>query len=70
MTTTPNKVERELHSLEPSAIIELFQLHLTAAVNGVDIVYYYHAGTNELSQDIVFDGVTYSAVPIEVDGYV
>ena len=36
MTTTPNKVERELHSLEPSAIIELFQLHLTAAVNGVD----------------------------------
>lgn len=69
MTTTPNKVERELHSLEPSAIIELFQLHLTAAVNGVDIVYYYHAGTNELSQDIVFDGVTYSAVPIEVDGF-
>ena len=69
MTTTPNKVERELHSLEPSAIIELFQLHLTAAVNGVDLVYYYHAGTNELSEDIVFDDITYSAVPIEVDGF-
>ena len=69
MTTTQSNVQRELHSLEPSAIIELFQLHLTAAVNGVDLVYYYHAGTNELSQDIVFDGVTYSAVPIEVDGF-
>lgn len=75
MTTTPNEVERELHSLEPSAIIELFQLHLTAAVNGADLVYYFHAGTNELSQNIVFtDSVTglpntYSAVPIEVDGF-
>ena len=69
MTTTPDAVERELYSLEPSAIIELFELHLTQAVNGVDLVYYYHAGTNELSQDIVFNGVTYSAVPIEVDGF-
>ena len=75
MTTTPNEVERELHSLEPSAIIELFQLHLTAEVNGADLVYYFHAGTNELSQNIVFtDSVTglpntYSAVPIEVDGF-
>ena len=68
MTTTPESVKRELHSLEPSAIIELFQLHLTQAVNGVDLVYYYHAGTNELSQDLVFGDVTYSAVPIEVDG--
>jgi len=67
--STPNKVERELHSLEPSAIIELFELHLTAAVNGVDLIYYYHAGTNELSQDIVFNGKTYAAVPIEVDGF-
>lgn len=69
MTTTPESVKRELHSLEPSAIIELFQLHLTQAVNGVNLVYYYHAGTNELSQDLVFGGVTYSAVPIEVDGF-
>jgi len=69
MTTTPNKVERELHSLEPSAIIELFQLHFTAAVNGVDQVYYFHAGTNEVSANIVFDSITYQAVPIEVDGF-
>ena len=69
MTTTPSNVKRELHSLEPSAIIELFQLHLTAAVNGVNQIYYFHAGTNQLSQNIVFDTLVYSAVPIEVDGF-
>ena len=69
MTTTPNDVKRELHSLEPSAIIELFQLHLTAAVNGVNLVLYFHAGTNELSQNIVFDNTAYSAFPIEVNGF-
>ena len=69
MTGTPESVKVELHSLEPSAIIELFQLHLTADVNGADVVYYYHAGTNELTSNIVFDGITYSAVPIEVDGF-
>ena len=69
MTTTPNKVERELHSLEPSAIIELFQLHLTATVNGVDQVYYFHAGTNQTQDSIIFDDLAYAAVPIEVDGF-
>lgn len=69
MTATPDSVKVELYSLEPSAIIELFQLHLTADVNGVDLVYYYHAGTNEVTSDIVFAGIVYSAVPIEVDGF-
>ncbi len=69
MTTTPNKVERELYSLEPSAIIELFQLHLTAAVNGIDQVYYFHAGTNQTQDSIIFDDLAYAAVPIEVDGF-
>lgn len=66
---TPGKVSRQLHSLEPSAIIELFQLRLTEEVNGIDIEFFYHAGTNELSENIVFDGITYSAVPIEVTGF-
>ena len=69
MTATPENVKVELHSLEPSAIIELFQLHLTADVNGIDDTLYYHAGTNQLSSNIVFDGDTYAAVPIEVDGF-
>ena len=44
--STPQSIQEQLQSLEPSAIIELFQLELTEAVNGIDQTYYYHAGTN------------------------
>ena len=67
--TIPQSIQEQLQSLEPSAIIELFQLELTAAVNGADQTFYYHAGTNELSANIVFNGLTYVAYPIEVDGF-
>ena len=67
--TTPTKIQTEIQKLEPSAIIELFQLELTEAVNGVDATFYYHAGTNELSEDIIFDDITYAATPIEVEGF-
>ena len=67
--TVPQSIQEQLQSLEPSAIIELFQLQLTEAVNGVDQTYYYHAGTNELIANIQFDGIEYAAYPIEVDGF-
>ena len=67
--TVPQSIQEQLQSLEPSAIIELFELQLTEAVNGIDATYYYHAGTNELSANIVFNGITYAAYPIEVDGF-
>lgn len=67
--STPQSIQEQLQSLEPSAIIELFQLQLTIAVNGIDTTFYYHAGTNELSADIVFNQITYAAFPIEVEGF-
>lgn len=67
--TVPQSIQEQIQSLEPSAIIELFELQLTEAVNGVDETFYYHAGTNELTADIVFNQVTYAAYPIEVDGF-
>ena len=67
--TVPQKIQEQIQSLEPSAIIELFELRLTEAVNGIDATFYYHAGTNELSADIIFGGITYAAVPIEVNGF-
>ena len=67
--TIPQSIQEELQSLEPSAIIELFQLELTQAVNGVDQTFYYHAGTNELTNNIVFNSLTYVAYPIQVDGF-
>lgn len=67
--TVPQSIQEQLQSLEPSAIIELFELELTEAVNGVNQTYYYHAGTNELRANIVFNGITYTAYPIEVEGF-
>ena len=69
MTTIPLSVHEQLQSLEPSAVIELYQLQMTVAVNGVDVTYYYHAGTNEIHGDIVFDSITYAAVPCSFDGF-
>lgn len=65
----PTKIQTEVQGLEPSAIIELFQMELTEAVNDIDQTYYYHAGTNAISGDIVFNGITYAATPIEVEGF-
>ena len=67
--TTPTSIQTEIQKLEPSAIIELFQMQLTLAVNDIDQTFYYHAGTNELTNDIVFAGITYAATPIEVEGF-
>ena len=69
ISPSSSKISEEIQKLEPSAIIELFELKLTADVNGVDQTYYYHAGTNELKSNIVFGGVTYVAAPVEVKGF-
>ncbi len=67
--TVSKTIQEQIQLLAPSAIIELYQLHLTAAVNGVDATYYYHAGTNEIYGNIVFNSITYSAVPCEFEGF-
>jgi lambda family phage minor tail protein L len=69
MTTVPQTIQEQIQSLAPSAVIELYQLHMTQAVNGGDVSYYFHAGTNELYGNIVFDGITYAATPVEFDGF-
>ena len=39
--STPQSIQEQLQSLEPSAIIELFELELTEAINGINQTYYY-----------------------------
>ena len=58
-----NKFNVELHSLAPSAIIELFELHI---MDGP--ILYFHAGTNELRQSIVWAGNTYQYFGIQLTG--
>lgn len=67
--SAPTSIQQQIQSLEPSAIIELFQLQLTLAVNGVDATFYYHAGTNNLTTDVKFANIAYAATPIEMEGF-
>ena len=64
--TYPIKITSELQKLAPNAIIELFQLD--ASIFGGDI-YYFHAGTNELTQSITWQGQEYIAYPIQITGF-
>jgi phage-related protein len=66
---TVSAVYDELYKLESDAIIELFHLQFTAAVNGLDDNLYFHAGTNGIPTSIVFGGITYTAAPVEADGF-
>ena len=56
----------DLQAIAPSAVIELFQLELNAAQHGVNETYYFHAGVSaDDAADIVWDGQSYLAFPIE-----
>lgn len=59
-------IAAELAKLQPSARIDLFVVDVSA-LDGP--VLRYHNGTNELSQPVVWQGNTYTMLPIEVDGF-
>jgi lambda family phage minor tail protein L len=56
---------QELHSLTPSAIIELFTLDGSTA--GSSIYYNFYDGTSNNYKDLVFGGTSYSAYPIKIE---
>lgn len=64
--TTPQTITSEIQKLEPSAIIELFELDATAF--GGDLLRF-HAGTNGLVQNLVWQGNTYTAFPVQATGF-
>ncbi|MGZ6477655.1 MAG: phage minor tail protein L [Bdellovibrionales bacterium] len=66
MTTTPETITSEIQKLEPSAIIELYELDATAL--GGDILRF-HAGTNNLNQNIVWNAQEYTRYPIVASGF-
>lgn len=64
--TTPQAITSEIQKLEPSAIVELFILDASAF--GGDVLRF-HAGTNGLRQNIVWQGETYTAFPVQASGF-
>lgn len=63
---TSEAITTEIQKLEPSAIIELFEMDATDF--GGDLLRF-HAGTNGLSANVVWQGNTYTAYPIKATGF-
>lgn len=56
----------DIQKLAPGAIVELFDLDLTAF--GGDLLRF-HAGTNQLLANVVWQGNAYTAFPVEATGF-
>ena len=66
----------ETQAINPGSLIELFELTTDAALHGSAITYRFHAGTNSIpygnanaNGNIIWDGNTYIAIPLEADGF-
>tara|TARA_Y100000401_G_scaffold36503_1_gene27340 strand:+ start:2127 stop:2750 length:624 start_codon:yes stop_codon:yes gene_type:complete len=59
----------ELQKINPSSIVELFQLELNTAIHGSNTKYYFHNGTNSQNSNIIFNNIEYTRMPIEADGF-
>lgn len=62
----------ELVRSSPFAIIDLYELHLNAALHGTNEIYRFHNGTNgkfNPTGDIIWKGYSYMAMPVEVEGF-
>ena len=60
-------ISSELQSLSPTALLTFYTLDYTNLPGGS--VLNFHAGTNELRQPLVWQGVTYQPFPIEAEGF-
>lgn len=59
-------IKTEIQSLSPTALVALYEIDLTS-VGGTQLLF--HAGTNDLQQNVVWQGREYVALPIESDGF-
>lgn len=59
-------IKADLQSLQPGAMIELFELDATAL--GGDLLRF-HNGLNQLNQPLVWQGNTYTPFPVEATGF-
>ena len=70
MTVTVD-VRAELATLNPSSIIELYEVTTCTRIHGVCEVYRFHAGVNakQITGHVVWAGNTYYAWPVEAEGF-
>lgn len=60
----------ELQKINPSNIVELFQLQLDSAIHGANTIYYFHNGVSENNNgNLIFNNIEYTRMPIEASGF-
>ena len=60
----------ELQKINPSNVIELFQLQLDNDIHGSTTTYYFHNGISENNNaNIIFNNLQYTRMPIEAEGF-
>ena len=60
----------ELQKINPSSIVELFQLELITAIHGSNTKYYFHNGTNTNGNtNLIFNNIEYTKMTIEAEGF-
>jgi lambda family phage minor tail protein L len=64
--SAPESITSEIQKLAPSAVIELFEIDATSLGGSV---FMFHAGTNQISTSIVWQGNTYARFPIQASGF-
>lgn len=64
-------VSQDLQAIAPSAVIELFELHLDQTLHGGTDIYRFHAGSNALNTpgDVIWNGQAYLRYPVQVEGF-
>jgi lambda family phage minor tail protein L len=63
-------IQSAVHDLSPGAVIELFVLDLSRFNVPDDQKYVrFHAGTNQVEGDVVWQGLTYQRYPVQATGF-
>jgi lambda family phage minor tail protein L len=68
--TAISSVYEELSKLAPSAIVELFELHLDETLHGSTDLFRWHNGVNaDVTGNIVWNGNSYVRFPVKAEGF-
>lgn len=68
--TAISSVHEELAKIAPSAIIELFELHLDSTLHGTSDIVRWHSGVNaDVTGNIIWSGNSYFRLPVAAEGF-
>ena len=62
-------LQKTLQDADAKTVVELFDFELNTAQHGATTIYRFTNTKNELGNNIVWQGNTYTAIPIQAEGY-